>query len=127
MQQATYVRIYTDAEGETHFEDITLDLFPIDFAPPADPMNVAQFLPTAKSYWVGASVGWSGEEPHPSPRRQIMCIMQGIFEVTVSDGEVRQLPAGTVVLVEDTWGKGHQTKIVSGGNALMFGIALADQ
>lgn len=123
-QTATYIRIFTDADGESHFEDVPIDLLPVDFAPPAEPMNVMQFMPVTGSYWVGAPVGWSGEKPHPTPRRQIFCIIRGAFEVTVSDGEVRYFPVGSVVLLEDTWGKGHVTRMVSDEDALMFGVSL---
>ena len=36
------------------------------------------------------------------------------MEITASDGEARRIGAGEVVLVEDTWGKGHLSKAVAG-------------
>jgi mannose-6-phosphate isomerase-like protein (cupin superfamily) len=125
MQRAHYVRLYADERGESHFEDLELTLAPMDFAPPAAPLNLAQFLPTAQSYWIGATVGWEGEEPHPTPRRQIFCILRGEAEVTASDHTVRQLTAGSVLVLEDTWGKGHSTRITSAEDVLIFGVALA--
>ena len=71
MQQAEYVRLYSDEAGESHFEDIEVPLLPVDFATPAAPLNIAQFLPATQTLWVGAPVVWAGEEPHPSPRRMI--------------------------------------------------------
>jgi hypothetical protein len=53
MQQAKYVRIFSDENGETHFEDIEMALPPVDFAPPAAPLNIAQFLPATQTLWVG--------------------------------------------------------------------------
>ena len=41
MQVAKYVRMYADEDGESHFEDIETELQPMDFAPPAAPLNVA--------------------------------------------------------------------------------------
>jgi hypothetical protein len=38
--------------------------------------------------------------------------LRGTFSVEVSDGEVREFPPGSVVLVEDTTGKGHTTRRV---------------
>jgi hypothetical protein len=126
MQHAEYIRIYADERGESHFEDLEIALVPSDFAPPAAPLNIAQFLPTAQCFWVGAPVGWGGEKPHPSPQRQIFCIVQGELEATVSDGTTRRFPVGGVALLEDTWGKGHSTRVTSKDDVLMFGVVLAD-
>jgi hypothetical protein len=126
MQHAQYIRLYTDESGESHFEDLEIELSPVDFAPPAAPLNIAQFLPAAQSLWVGAPVGWAGEKPHPSPRRQIFCTVQGEYEVTASDGTVRSFPAGGVLFLEDTWGKGHSSRIISKKDVLIFAIVLAD-
>lgn len=73
MKHAKYIRLYADEDGESHFEDLEVPLSPMDFAPPAAPLYVADFLPTGQSLWVGAPPGWGGGEPHPSPRRQIFC------------------------------------------------------
>ena len=126
MQQASYIRLYADASGESHFEDLAIALVPLDFAPPAAPLNIAQFLPTAQSLWVGAPVGWGGEKPHPSPHRQIFCALQGEYEVTASDRSVRRFAAGSVLLLEDTWGQGHATRIVSQADVLIFAVVLAN-
>jgi hypothetical protein len=37
MQEARYIRIYNDELGESHFDDLVVDLPPVDFAPPAPP------------------------------------------------------------------------------------------
>ena len=42
-----------------------------------------------------------------------MIVLQGGVEVTTSDGERRAIGAGEVVMVEDTTGKGHITKILA--------------
>lgn len=126
MQHAKYMRLYADDRGESHFEDLEIALAPVDFAPPAAPLNIAQFLPTAQSLWVGAPVGWGGEVPHPSPHRQIFCVIQGEFEVTASDGTVRRFPVGSVLLLEDTRGKGHSTRVLGNDDVLIFGVVLAD-
>jgi hypothetical protein len=126
MQHAKYIRLYADEKGESHFQDLEITLVPMDFAPPAAPLNIAQFLPTAQSLWVGAPVGWQGDKPHPSPRRQIFCTLQGEYEVSASDGAVRRFPAGSVLLLEDTRGKGHSTRIISKDAVLIFGVVLPD-
>lgn len=126
MQQANYVRMFTDGGGESHFEDLDISLAPVDFAPPAAPLNIAQFLPTTQSLWVGAPAGWAGETPHPSPRRQIFVALHSGFEVTTSDGAIRCLGPGGVYLLDDTWGKGHSTRVIGHDEALIFAVVLAD-
>jgi hypothetical protein len=125
MQQAKYVRIYSDENGESHFEDLEMALAPVDFAPPAAPLNIGQFLPATQTLWLGVPAGWAGEAFHPSPRRQIFCLVQGEAEVTTSDGTVRAYPVGSVLLLEDTTGKGHSTRFTN-RDALIFAVTLAD-
>jgi hypothetical protein len=88
-------------------------------------LNIAQFLPTTQSLWVGAPAGWAGDEPHPAPHRQIFCTAQGEYEVTASDGTIRSFPDGSVLLLEDTWGKGHSTRITSEDGCLVFAVVLS--
>ena len=38
-----YLRLYADKEGESHFEDVSVDMSSVELAPPAPPMNVAEF------------------------------------------------------------------------------------
>ena len=94
--QATYVRLYADEAGESRFEKLALSLSPSNFAPPAPPLLTAQFLPTTQSFLVGTPSGWDGEVPHPSPRRQIFCVLQGDFKMTASNGDVRYFSCGDV-------------------------------
>ncbi len=126
MQRAKYVRLFADEQGESHFEDFSVDLLPVDFAPPAGPLNIAAFTNASRSLWVGASVGWAGDVPHPAPQRQVFCILIGNWETTASDGEVRLFKPGDVVLLEDTWGKGHSTRLTTDHDGLILAVVLAD-
>jgi len=38
-------------------------------------------------------------------------VLSGEWEVTASDGEARRFAAGSVLLVEDTRGKGHASRV----------------
>ena len=126
IQKAKYVRLYADEVGESHFEDLEMDLLPVEFAPPAGPMTIAEFLPTTRSLWVGVPGGWAGEIPHPVPRRQIFIVLQGEFEVTANDGGMSHLRPGDVLLIEDTRGKGHSSREISNGSGLIFAVVLAE-
>ena len=126
MKHATYTRLYADDSGESHFEELEVALASVDFAPPAAPLNIAPFLPTAESLWIGAPVGWGGDTPHPVPRRQVFCTALGDYEITASDSDTRRFPPGSVFLLEDTYGKGHSTHIISEEGALVFAVVLAE-
>jgi hypothetical protein len=112
MRGARYVRLYADAAGESHFEEAEVALATLDFAPPAQPMNLSAFTPATRWAFIEIPAGWEGHW-HPTPRRQIFFWLAGEVEVTVSDGEVRRFPAGTALLVEDTTGRGHYSRTVA--------------
>ena len=40
-----YTKIFADEEGETHFKDVEIELESVDFAPPAQPLNLSSFNP----------------------------------------------------------------------------------
>jgi uncharacterized cupin superfamily protein len=44
-------------------------------------------------------------------------VLEGEFEVSASDGETRRFGAGSVLLVEDTTGKGHMTRALGEADA----------
>jgi len=56
--------------------------------------------------------GWQSDW-HPSTARNLFVVLSGEWEVTASDGESRQFSTGDVLLVEDTTGKGHSSRVVS--------------
>jgi hypothetical protein len=126
MRRATYVRLYADEEGESHFDEVEVDLRPTDFAPPAPPLHIAALFPAARCGLVCAPPDWDGQIPHPSPRRQLFCNLRGEYEITASDGTTRRFPAGSLLLLEDTTGKGHATRITGDQDSLVVSVALAD-
>jgi hypothetical protein len=104
-----YTRVYTDDKGETHFEDVKVELLPVDFAPPA--LNLSALIGAEKYGFVNAPLGWFGNW-HPTPKRQIFVYISGTMEAMVSDGEVRVFGPGCVTLLEDTTGKGHTSRVI---------------
>ncbi len=113
------LRIYNDTAGETHFGDIEIELAEASYAPPAPPFWVAPGAKAQSCIFTRLSVGWSSAW-HPTPTRQYFIQTGGELEVSVSDGARRRLLPGQVVLVEDTHGKGHTTRVV--GNADVTGL-----
>jgi hypothetical protein len=107
---ARYTRIWTDADGETHFGEGADGLDVAEFAPPAPPMDVSAPRPAAAVRFIGAPAGWDSD-PHPAPRRQFVVMLRGVVEAGTSDGEVRRFGPGAAVLLEDLDGKGHRTRV----------------
>ena len=126
MQRARYVRLFADECGESHFAEIDVHLEPVDFAPPAAPLHVAALFPALTCRLVGGPPDWDGSSPHPAPRRQLFCTLRGEYEVTASDGTVRRFPTGSMLLLEDTTGKGHTSRIVSEDDLLLISVTLAE-
>lgn len=109
MDPVQYVRLYADEQGESHFEEVQVSLTPTGFAPPAPPLDISEFVGVRRFAFLRAPTGWFGDW-HPAPARQFLVVLEGEFEVSASDGETRRFGAGSVLLVEDTTGKGHMTR-----------------
>jgi len=98
---------------------------PKDFAPPAAPFKVADAQPAQNYVIIELPVGWGGTEPHPTPGRHMLFMLSGSFRVKPSLGEARTFTAGDGILMEDTSGKGHMTKVTSGSPVKAVMIRLA--
>lgn len=120
-----YVRLYTDEMGESHFQDLSEALHPVDFAPPAPLVNLSSSKPASQVLFLNAPSGWFGDY-HPAPRRQYFCFLFGEIAITASDGETRLFKPGAVLLLEDTTGKGHVSRMVSDDELLAIVVQLPD-
>jgi hypothetical protein len=120
-----FVRIFSDREGESHFEDGEIELAETAFAPPAPPFLVSSPFAASGSVFASMPVAWFGDW-HPTPRRQYWCQLSGELEVEVSDGYKRQLKPGSIVLVEDVEGRGHRTRVVGDSAVTGLFVQLAD-
>jgi hypothetical protein len=105
-----YVRLKADKAGESHFEQVTLDLTEADYRPPAPLLFVSHTYRADGLQFVRLPAGWAGESIHP-PKHQFLICLKGQLEVTASDGEKQTLGPGDSVLMEDVTGKGHRTRV----------------
>lgn len=101
-------RIYPDAEGESHFDDLDIPL------KDAGEIGMLSALQNASGIIFRETPGDYDFAWHNAPCRQYVIILEGWVDITVSDGETRRFGGGDVVLVEDTSGKGHVSKAVNG-------------
>lgn len=105
--EVTYVRIFADEGGDSHFEDVAVPLVVADLAPPMKPVPQSAPIPAARVIYFHGPQDLDGSAWHPAPKRQLMFVLSGSVEVTVSDGEKRVFAPGSVLLAEDIHGKGH--------------------
>lgn len=101
-------RIYTGADGVTHFEDLEIPLVEqgdIGALSERESATGIIFRETPGDY----DYDW-----HPAPQRQYILMLDGAVEIEVGDGEVRRFGTGEVLLVEDTEGRGHKARAVDG-------------
>jgi len=120
----TYVRIFVDDAGVSHFEDCTLPLETRDFAPPTTPLEVSDLLPAEGFAVLRFAPDWSGPW-HPSPYRQWFFLLSGSLTVTVGDGTEQSFSAGSVILIDDVGTKGHLTRVNGGQQAVAVGVQVA--
>ena len=121
---ARYVRLYADESGESHFADVEEELTLLEFVPPAAPLNLSPFFPASQTAFFGAPAGWQGDW-HPSPARNLFVVISGEWEIEASVGETRRFAAGSILLVEDTRGKGHTSRVVSDEDSLAVLVQLS--
>lgn len=104
MEQYKVTRIYADANGDSHFEDIYIPLQedgPIGFLSRPQPAGTIIFRKVTGQY---------DYDFHNAPARQYIALMDGEIEIETSLGELRRFQPGDVLLVEDTTGKGHRSR-----------------
>jgi hypothetical protein len=121
LTRVTYHRVYSDSQGDSHFDVVTVEQSLAQAAPPAAPFYVSADGPASKYRFYTFGPGWIGEL-HPAPTRQFLALMSGEVEVETTDGTVRRFGPGDLVLLEDTSGRGHVTRNIGNGYAMFLVI-----
>lgn len=107
-----YHRLYSDDEGQSHWEDVAVDFEERSFAPPAQAIEISAPEAARQTMFLRLRAGW--DEPiHPTPVAQKLVCLAGSIRVTASDGEARDIQSGDVWHMEDTRGEGHHTVVTS--------------
>jgi len=119
-ESVTCLRIYADAGGETHMQEVEMRLLPKEIFKGNLPLRLSETLPSKGASFRRVPVGMHEVSRHNPPRRKLVVWLTGEVEFETSDGDVRRLAAGSVVFAEDTTGKGHISRHPSEGQLLMF-------
>ncbi|MGL1864125.1 MAG: hypothetical protein OCC46_16515 [Pseudodesulfovibrio sp.] len=98
------VKIFSDDKGNTHFEDVEIEL--------EDGGSIGRLSKTQKATGVifRETPGDYDYNWHNAPKRQYIIMLDAGVEITVGSGETRVINPGDVLLVEDTEGHGHVSK-----------------
>ena len=120
-----YTRLFSDSDGESHFEDVDVAFTPMEFAPPAPPLDLSVTEPAEHYTFMRAAAGWYSDW-HRAPYRQVHFYLAGEVEAESSDGEIRRFGVGDVILVEDVLGKGHRSRALGSEDALIAVVKLPD-
>jgi len=113
-------RIYTGDDGESHFEDVDIELrdggMVGAISEPLAAKSVT-FRETDRDY----DYQW-----HNAPRRQFVIMLSGGgVEIEIGDGTKRRLYAGDVLLAEDTTGRGHISRAIDAEPRVSILVPLA--
>ncbi len=105
-----YLKLTTDADGETHFSAIPIEA-PQEWA--ATSIKLVRVAPNLTS------------DLHPEPAPTLATALSGSITISASDGTQHQLAPGTAILFLDTTGPGH-TFANGPAEALLLITRLAD-
>jgi quercetin dioxygenase-like cupin family protein len=117
----TYVHVYADAAGASPFREEHFDFTRGRGSQSSLHILEAKGGATLLRLKTGTVEDW-----HNAPQAWFLFVLQGASEVTTSDGQVRHFGPGSVVLLDDTKGKGHQTRVVGKIDHIAAVIPMAD-
>ena len=118
------LRVYTGDDDLTHIKEVALPLQPFLDTEGAYGEGTPVEAATGVTFRVsppGYFLDW-----HNAPRRQYTITLSGQVEIGASDGTVKRVGPGSILLAEDLTGKGHTTRVVSEEARLYVVIPLAD-
>jgi quercetin dioxygenase-like cupin family protein len=98
-------RVFTDDQGESHFEDREIPMEEVAYG------RASRQLPAIAVSFRETDPGGTLDFHNP-PRRQFIVFLKGAAELEASDGSTRRLGAGDVLLADDTTGRGHRLREV---------------
>jgi hypothetical protein len=107
-----YTRLYPGPDGESHFEDVEVEFAGRGNAGELSALIEAKGAQFQRTHGESTALDW-----HTAPRRQFILQISAATERQASDGEVRRFGPGSLILVEDTTGKGHITRAVPEGDS----------
>jgi len=107
------IRVFTGPDGATHIDDVHYSMAKTKHGLIAENVQVSEIA-------LHTSEGASGDVPFEVPAsRQLVIPLAGKAEIEASDGTRRVLEVGSILLAEDTSGKGHRIRTLAGPGLLL--------
>lgn len=103
------LRVYSTADGESHFDEVEIPTNVIRVHPEAAPFETSAKYAAASIRFTCIPAGANEVKSHTVPERVLTVRLNGSADYETSDGEKRHVPAGGFVLFEDVDGKGHKS------------------
>jgi len=123
---SSIIRLWADETGESHFEDVELSFEQVDdFFQNTPPVLFSSFESATQYGFERVPPGWQGDW-HPAPQRVLAIYLSGEGEIEASDGKVRPIHPGTILLAEDTTGRGHRNRVTGSEDVFMVLVVLPD-
>jgi quercetin dioxygenase-like cupin family protein len=110
------IRLYTGADGKSHFEEVEA-AFTGDGMGTTAAQNASGVV--FRRAPAGHVIDW-----HPAPRRQYVTTLSGSWEIEASDGSKRVFRPGDVMLAEDLTGQGHVSRVLGGAPHVFMTVPL---
>jgi hypothetical protein len=114
------LHIYATPDGESHFDEIDIPTSKIPVFPDVAPFEISAHYPASRIRFTRIPAAMREVGYHTVPERVLTVRLDGAVEYETSDGEVRHVPAGAFVLVEDTHGKGHISRHAGDGQTVIW-------
>ena len=102
------VRLYSGADGQSHFEDLQVEM------KDAGKVGFLSERVGATGIVFRETTGDYSYDFHTAPRRQYVVNLEGEVEIEIGDGSKRILRSGEILLAEDVSGQGHISRAVAG-------------
>ena len=112
-------RIYTGADGQSHFEDLDVPLSPGNYGALSSVVPITGVV--FRETYAGGHLDF-----HVAPRRQFVVTLEGECEIECGSGEKRRLGPGDVMLADDLTGQGHISREVGTTGRRSLFLILAD-
>jgi hypothetical protein len=121
--QLPFSRLVPDADGGSHFEAVEIPVTLQNFAPPTQPFSVSQLTAATHCGFLNLPAGWFGEM-HASPIRMWIFVLTGEMLFEASNGDQRHIRPGSALLLEDTTGRGHVSRVLGQSPATLAVVRL---
>ncbi len=118
------VRIWTGPDGNSQFEEGTIDLEPKQGGSERGDVLSDKAVATSISFRETQACGTYA--PHDAPTRQFVITLSGTLEFKTAPGQTFVINPGDILLAEDTTGSGHSWRLTDGNPWRRAYVILAD-